>query len=211
MKKYTGVAMVAVLLTATSANAQNDNDYRSRNSGYIGISGDLTTLQDTSVSGSSSGQAKFDWGGGGNIALGYEYDRSMRLELEGGYHDLPIKTVTNGSGSFDSSQDLRIVTIMANAYYDFNKYIGFTPYIGAGLGDAQVNFPRATGFGSTKSTDNVFAYQGMAGISYVPASMPQTDWSLGYRYLGTLETRYSGAKLDNINTHSAEIGLRYHF
>lgn len=158
---------------------------------YAGISGDATWLRHS------------DMGWGGNVAVGYRFWPSnagdWRLEGEVGYH------AADGS---DGYSDTHYITYMGNIYYDFNfgMPVGgwtFKPYLGAGVGDAAVHFGNSSLAGTFHHNKDYFAYQGMAGLNFVAASMPNTDWSLGYRYLGT----------DNHNVHAnnVELGVRFHF
>ena len=67
----------------------------------------------------------------------------------------------------------------------------------------------------TKSSDNRLGYQFMTGVSYTPTSMPKTDWTLGYRYLGTTSPQFTTAtgnvKLDALHASNLELGFKYHF
>jgi len=167
---------------AASANTTPQSNW------YFGASGDLTWLRNSNT------------GGGGNVDIGYQFT-DFRLEGEVGYH---------GAGGDNGFGNTHYFTYMGNAYYDFNTVFSpsssgwhVVPYIGAGLGDAEVHF----GSGNLATTyhhhDNDFAYQGMAGLSFISASMPNTDWWLGYRYLGT--------DSDNIHANNLELGVRFHF
>ena len=150
------------------------------------------------------------------MAFGFA-DGGARVELEGGgYHALGIKKVVVGAvPNTNPKGDMKIATLMANAYYDFHNSTRFTPYIGGGVGAARIGFPENNGFANTHSTDNRFAYQGMMGVSYTPESLPSTDWSVGYRYLGTTAPTFKSAtgsiSADALKTSSLELDLKYHF
>jgi hypothetical protein len=177
--------LAAMLLAGTAHAATGD--------WYAGISGDLTWLRHS------------DLGGGGNIQLGYRLRPgsfgAFRIEAEAGYHS------ASGSGSYSSTH---YFSYMGNVYYDFDKLLPnsasgwrITPYVGAGLGDAAIHYGHSSFSGTFHNHDNKFAWQGMAGIKLTSASMPNSDWSLGYRYLGT-----SG---DNIRSNNLELGYTLHF
>jgi opacity protein-like surface antigen len=201
MKYLTAVSLVALLASA-SANAQMENPL------YMSISGDLTWINDTSVKSGAGGSVNYDMGGGGMVAIGldnlnrYSPFSGLRGEIEAGYHSADVEDV-NGS--------LRIGTLMANVYYDMRNYSQFTPYVGLGLGDAEIYLSRSAGFGNSDNKDNEFAYQAMVGISYIPKAMPMTDWSVGYHYLGIYKPEFGDLELESLNTHSLELGMRYHF
>ena len=155
---------------------------------YGDLSGDLTWLRHS------------DTGGGGNVALGYRFS-DFRLEGEAGYH---------GAGGDGGHSGTHYFTYMGNLYYDFNRAFPSSnsgwqvvPYIGGGLGDAQVHLGNSSFSNTFRHHDNDFAYQGMAGLTFVSDSMPHTDWSLGYRYLGTDQ--------DNLHANNLELAIRYHF
>lgn len=152
---------------------------------YGGLSGDLTWLRHS------------DTGGGGNVDLGYRFD-DFRVEAEAGYH---------GAGGQSGFGSTHYFTYMGNAYYDFNHAFSsdsrIVPYIGAGLGDAAVHFGNSSFTTTFHHHENIFAYQGMAGLEYSAANAPNTTWSLGYRYLGT--------DSHNLHANNLELGVRLHF
>lgn len=211
MKRQLALVGAFAILTATiPAHADDHSD-----SWYVSGSGDITKPQNSTISGTSTGKVDYGFSSGGDMALGYQAG-PVRGELELGYHALGIKNTTVGAGPETSaSGDMKIPTLMANGYYDFHNSSRFTPYVGGGLGVAHLEFPTNLGFGNTSSTDNRFAYQGMVGVSYTPESLPATNWSLGYRYLGTSAPQFKTAtgsiSAESLKTNSVELGLRYHF
>lgn len=220
MKSYLPtIGLLAVSLAASGAYAGNHRQGEL----YTSLSGDISYPHgNTNVTGSTSGTIKHSFSSGGNIALGYEplemrsADGDVRFEVEGGYHALGLKDITiGGTTNSNPKGDLSVTTLMGNVYYDIRTNSNYTPYIGAGIGGARIGFDKSNGFSTTKSSDNQFAYQFMTGVSYTPDSMPNTDWSLGYRYLGTsgpsYKTTTGKVSFDNINESNIELGLRYHF
>ncbi|MCB1539177.1 MAG: porin family protein [Rhodospirillales bacterium] len=208
---FTAAALLAVLPYASIAHAAD--------SFYVGAKGDIANPSNSSVSGSSTGKVKYGFSSGAGIVGGWQPEAlssdtgDVRFEGEASYHAMKLKNVlanTNPSG------DLKAIALMGNAYYDFNTGTGFKPYVGAGVGQGFVKFPKGQGLGNSDSTQNVFAYQAMAGVSYTPESMPQTDWSLGYKYMGFEKPSFSdGAgghvKLGSLHENAIEAGMRYHF
>jgi len=124
-------------------------------------------------------------------------------------------------GSFQAS------TLMVNGYLDFRPVMGFTPYIGAGIGMAHnvlsdhtlATYDTATGIGTVERLaggDSFnFAWALMAGVGYRLSSSFILD--LGYRYvsLGDVKTRShgssAGVEVDSIGAHEVRVGLRYSF
>jgi len=217
MKFLIPVTLLASSILATSAFAAGQDS-----PWYAGVSGDMSFPRSTTVTGTTSGNIKYKFSSGGNIEFGYEPQMlgnatgDVRLEAEGGYHAFGLKDVTHGGVTNSSpTGDLKVMTLMGNAYYDLHTGTSFTPYVGAGVGDAHVTFGRNNGFGATSSSDNRLGYQFMTGVSYTPASMPHTDWSLGYRYLGTTSPQFTTAtgtdKFSAIHASNIELGFKYHF
>ena len=217
MKYLAALSFIASSCIATAAFAGGqDSEW------YTGLSGDISFPRDTSVTGTTSGDIKYKFSSGGNISLGYRPNAlnnstgDARFELEGGYHAFGLKSITaNGVTNANPSGDLKAFTLMGNAYYDLHTGTPFTPYIGAGIGDADINFDKSNGFGMTKSNSNQLGYQFMTGVSYTPESLPQTEWSLGYRYLGTTSPQFAtttgDVKFDPIRASNVELGFKYHF
>ncbi len=220
MKHITGLVVLLALFAANSASAKDTSNRKvtykpvnTENTLYVGLSGNLTWPRNSSARGGNTGDVQYELSGGGNVALGYRANENIRVELEGGYHWLNIDKITLNNTIIDTSESMKIATIMANVYYDFpvaNNY-NLKPYVGVGLGDAFLNFPKTAGLGNVDNTDNEFAYQAMAGVSYTPASTPMMDWSIGYRYLGVYKPQFENVKFESLNTNNFEIGIRQHF
>ena len=79
---------------------------------------------------------------------------------------------------------------------------------------ADIELSRGSGAGNTTDSDTVFAYQFLAGIGYAPSNLPSTQWTLGYRYLGTDDPEFAAgaAKISTeYNSHNVEAGLKLRF
>ena len=136
------------------------------------------------VSGDLTWMGDSDTGGGANVDIGYRFN-NVRVEGEVGYHD--------ASGGGDAAH---YWSYMGNAYYDFSNSWSasswkISPYVGAGIGVADIN------------SDSEFAYQGMAGLHFVSASMPNTTYRLGYRYFGASD--------NDPNASNLELGANFGF
>lgn len=127
---------------------------------------------------------------------GYRLDNGFRLEAEVAYSENKVEnhrnlavggTVIDGldsavltRGAASASNPLvgavignggggRITNwaVMGNAYYDFNSGGSLQPYIGGGLGIQKVDVRYSpSGVGVSQGDKSVFAYQGMAGLTY---------------------------------------------
>jgi opacity protein-like surface antigen len=128
-----------------------------------------------------------------NGAIGYNFG-STRLEGAVGYqkHDFN-----------EGDNDLSLLTVMANVYYDFGKESNIRPYIMGGAGMAHVNMSW------TDETEDVFAWQVGAGVGVKVAK--NTTLDLGYRYLkpGNFDSHSLGD--GKLECHNIMLGLRYQF
>jgi OmpA-OmpF porin, OOP family len=215
--------------TATDTrDTRADNRTRWGNGNMYGsLSGSANWLNDIDSNNTATGETgdiDADLGWGANAALGYMLPAwgDFRFELEGGYKQYGLDDVASSiGGTVNPDGDFRIYSYMANLYYDlrnmhswFNASSHWVPFIGAGLGGAYLRMPRNIGLGATDDNDNVFAYQAMAGIGYVPENS-RTEWYVGYRYFGTQEPEFDTAggsiDLDHLRSNNVELGMRYHF
>lgn len=217
MKKIFTAGIVATMISLFASNAMA----QSRDLFYIGASGNVAFKKNSKlkVGDSSSGKIDYGFNSGATLALGINATEDLRLELEGGYHAFGMKKVTSGSSVNNNPRaDLKMMTVMGNAFYDFHNYTSFTPYIGVGAGEAFVKLPSEF-FNTKKSSDNKAAYQLMAGVSYAAASMPSVNWLLGYRYINVAAPQFaidqsatnSNVKFGRIGFSNVELGMRYNF
>lgn len=142
-----------------------------------------------------------------------------------------------GCRSTDSSKGVAL-SMLLNGYVDLGTYVGFTPYVGGGVGYTYVNWDNldsnvyCTGpcpnpnalVASTESEGEHswrFTYALMAGLAYDISKSMKVD--LGYRYRhidggpmfqfdpATAATGASGTQGDDpgFTTHEVRLGLRY--
>jgi len=103
---------------------------------------------------------------------------------------------------------------MGNALYDFMPYSRWTPYIGGGVGAADLNVHNLTAIGlfGGSSNDWEFAYQGIAGVKF--AATPQVSISVDYRYFATTNPTFAiagGTATGQYATHNVMASIAYHF
>lgn len=214
LKKFV-IAVTALLVTAGAAEAQQRWP-----KWYVGVNGSLPWVSDSDVSGpllAGTGDIEFDnpgWGAGASLGYkpgggGNSFLDMMRFDIEYAYSANDIDSIGGGT----AADDVTVDAYMLNAFVDFATDTQFTPYIGAGIGWANVetNIPAA----GLSDSDDVFAYQGRLGVAYEPATIPNVAFSLGYRYFGTADPEYNTTLLGPIeteyNSHSAEVGARFAF
>lgn len=165
---------------------------------YASIIGGVAFTQDVTVKTVPTAKLKYDSAGfdvGG--ALGY---RSGPFRYEGEYTFM--RTGHSKLGGVSNSGRTVVHAGMANVFYSFqNVNDQFTPYIGGGVGYASIR-PNGVGLG----TENEFAYQGMAGLTFNVDN--EFDVGVGYRFFGTSEPK----KLftDRFQNHMINLAVIYH-
>lgn len=160
----------------------------------------------------------------------------LRGEIEYGYNGEAKESGVSSINAWGQNVNLnwrektRSMSIMANAYYEFDTKTKISPYIGGGLGWSRLR-TAANGeivdimlpggsMGSIPFTGsehrNNFAWNIQAGISYTITQNWVMD--LGYRYTdlgytksaGVTDSGTSAAKY-KIKTQEVSLGIRYHF
>lgn len=169
----------------------------------------------------------FDLGFGADGALGYDFG-SFRADAEFTY--LTAKSVFDVHKTDRRKEDvtaddtLTVLAATANAWYDLDTGTAWSPYIGIGVGAANVQVKLATG---DKTKDEYFngngwgfAYQAGVGV----ALEVLTGFSLvgGYQFFGTLETKVTDPRDDTgteddhtvsptLMAHGVHLGMRFLF
>jgi opacity protein-like surface antigen len=153
-----------------------------------------------------SGEFTFDTGFGFVAAVGSSMQNGGRIEAELGYRKNDFDEVkVDGLGKADIDGDISSLSGMGNAYYDFSTEGSFSPYIGAGLGFANIE---ADLDGIDSEDDTVFAYQFILGGSFASSETLSVD--LQYRYFATDDPDFDGLDAE-YSTHNLMIGLRQSF
>lgn len=173
----------------------------------------------------------YDSGIGVYAALGYDYAGPLRGELEFSYRSNDIKDLNMDGGGFSGipegaiTGDTSSKAILLNLLYDFGNG-GVTPYIGAGVGMANIDHsiigsvspaaptsPLSIAYGPSEWE---LAYQGIAGVAIDLAEGLALD--ISYRYFATKKDAFNGtlngaaaAFETAYNTHTLFAGLRWNF
>lgn len=111
-------------------------------------------------------------------------------------------------------------TLLLNGYLDLGSWYRMTPYVGAGVGMANMNISDYQStvlppFGTVKSHGQTnFAWAGMAGVSYALSQNVLVD--VGYRYLSlgdatTSNDVFGNMRLRKITAQEVRVGLRWNF
>ncbi len=182
-------------------NIQNKDDAKAYiGSSSSGLSGDTTT----------------SFSGGIALGLDLQYLTMLPMRVE---FEAMTRTDTKaenswslGGSSFDASQEIGMTTYFVNAYYDFYTQTPFTPYIGAGVGYADIESVLEAGAFKESEESAVTAFNIGFGVSWLLVG----DFTLdaGYRYIYPEEIKSSfGANSSKIRptAHELNMGLRYTF
>ena len=133
--------------------------------------------------------------GGG---FGYQMNNWFRGDMTAEYRTpsnfSAFETYNNsyGMGGDAYTAQIRSTVVLANGYIDLGTWYGITPFVGAGVGAAFVQFhglqdvgtgpDNFGGFGTAADANLTnFAWAAMAGIDY--AISPNWKFEVGYRYL----------------------------
>jgi opacity protein-like surface antigen len=215
-KLLAAAAATAALLAAAPAQADGL---------YIGAFGGVNFLDEADGSADLGGGYNFtvevenDLGWGAGAAVGYAFDFGLRAEAEVAYRMNDLDQASLGPVALDLEGDTTALSIMGNLWFDIPLGGPVRPFVGGGLGMAQVSLNDvevpALGSGTfVDDSDWVFAYQLGGGIAFRVA--PAVDITAEYRYFGTDNPEYSldAAAVDaeyEYSSHSVLFGLRYHF
>jgi opacity protein-like surface antigen len=205
MKRILFVSVLGALLAFAFSTAQAAEGM------YVGAKVGLSILSDSNINGNDgySSEYSYDNGFGLDVALGYKFPM-FRLEGEAAYYANDLNGYSDRDGSGEADGDVKHLSGMINAYFDFDNASVITPYVGAGLGVAKVDLSDTTF--TWDDSDTVYAYQFMGGASF--ALTPQLGIVAEYRYFGTQDPEFDhddGSIKAEIESHNLMVGLRMQF
>ncbi len=207
MKRF--IALITLFITSMpQAATPIDGWYTSISGGYLYIPGNIDKTINQITYNNANYQPGFDVGG----TFGYQ-NTPMRYELEVTYLDANINSFTiNRLRATEPSGYNNGIMAMANVFYDFPAFIEpIKPFLGVGIGYDWVhmningNIPGT--LGNFSSSNNLFAYQAMAGLTFNFAE--NYALTIGYRYNGTATNVYSIG--DAFQAQTANVGALYRF
>jgi opacity protein-like surface antigen len=177
---------------------------------------------------------EFETAGIFGLGIGYQFNDWLRVDVTGEYRSASTFhafEINNFGGTLVPEHVTLIKSewvVLANIYADLGTWWYVTPFIGAGIGVANV---RLSGFTDTVNTVNAnnfaadgsqwnFAWALHAGLAYKVT--PNFTVELAYRYLnmgdgktGSPITGYDGSyqgadyELKNIDSHDLKAGVRW--
>lgn len=158
--------------------------------------------------------------------VGYQVNKYFRADFTGDYFFRSTFTGTTGDACGNvctESGSMSAILLMANAYAHLGKWGRFSPYVGAGIGGARVQWGALR---NTEPNGNVTEHAGATNWRFAWAAMVGTtvcltdrlDLDVGYRYASVSGGRMfeyapqAGPGFDRgFNIHQARAGLRYKF
>jgi opacity protein-like surface antigen len=193
-------AAVTALCLSASAQAQVSGPPNAGAGWYLGGEGGWTQLgsEEAHIPGNKDGE---DWSNGFAVGarVGYRFS-ALRLEEEFRYGSNNLDHI--GLHPAQGSRDA--YAFMTNALYDFDMGWPVIPHVGAGIGAVELHDgAHVAGLGIPSfdnSSDWVFGYQAIAGLSYPIA--PRVSAELDYRYLATTRPHFTtspGLVIDGVS------------
>lgn len=228
----------ALLAFSTAAHAQ-------RGSGlYLAADLGMALSSTSDLSGATKGKVDYDSALGYSAALGFGWG-PLRMEGEASWRKtdvdsieyarfsvngvpLSAETVADINDQVNPKGSRATLSLMANAWYDLDVGIGFTPYFGGGLGVQYVRYDidkpgvpssampdvlRAANAIGGDDGDWVLAYQFGGGVAY--RLMESLVVQVGYRYMGAgdpkLTTLSDSSAKSEAGNHVFRAGIRIGF
>lgn len=182
---------------------------------YLALDGGFAHLEDAPIDyahGALPGRSigfEPGWGLSGAIGWRTRLMSRVRAELEIGHRENGVKIVTPGNAPGGSTQ---ATSYLVNGYFDIPICSRLRPYVGAGLGFAEIHQTlEADGGTLSDSNSHGFAYQFIGGLEVLLAQR----WSatVDYRYLATTSPLFvdrNGLFYNSeYQSHAAFVGLRW--
>jgi opacity protein-like surface antigen len=186
---------------------------------YLGFQVSSVFLDDVSLPPAIiPGEMRFDTGMGLGATLGYDFGM-FRLEGEFGYRRNDVDgTFIAGVASLGEIGKVNAWSFMLNGFLDIETGTILTPYLGGGIGLANIDWDKVS-IGFTPDIDDddtVFAYQFGAGVGIAINESVNVD--IGYRYFATADPSLvssfvaPGQEFDfEYASHNISLGIRVTF
>ncbi|PKN11723.1 MAG: hypothetical protein CVU69_11260 [Deltaproteobacteria bacterium HGW-Deltaproteobacteria-4] len=172
---------------------------------YVSGAFGLVSASDSDVSEPGfSAELSFDPGFGFIAAIGNGFD-GLRGEIEMAYRTNDIDEVSFQGLNASVNGDITSLAVMGNLLVDLAVSETVRPFLGAGIGLANVEV-NSNDLGD--EDDTVFAYQAIAGLGFPLTHVTTLD--LQYRYFATADADFDGTDVE-YQTHNFFAGLRFDF
>mgnify|MGYP001816000062 FL=1 len=202
-------AFIVALSLISGAPALAEDEEEEEPLWYVEYQAGLSFLEDIDLD--VPGKTEFDPGYSAAGAFGRRVLDRFRVEFELVYNDAAVDHMRLEGGTGGGRGGVSLFAAMTNAYYDFGRDIpiklGFTPWIGAGIGWGMVDMSARSAPGTNQievsDTDSVFVYNVMVG-----GTVPVTDvvqLTLRYRFISTSDIDVKG----RIDTRGTRFDAEY--
>lgn len=213
---------IATTLTLAAAMSTAIGTPEAQAENYVSVLGGYSDVEDIDFeNGGQKIDSDFDDGFVAGAAFGHYFGNGAngyrwRIEGELSYREADIENQRlNGSRAPASDGETNATAAMANGYIDFRPDAKFVPYLGVGIGVADVEFDGLAANGSRllDDDDTVFAYQLIAGASI--NVYQNIDIFVEYRYFATDDPEVSptgGRETETeFETNNVLLGVRFTF
>lgn len=152
-------------------------------------------------------------------AVGYEVSPTVRLELEGAHRSNGLRSLATTPAAGASGR-IRATSLVVNALYDFDTGSPVTPYIGPGIGLANVRTSFTSGGARYEDGGWGLALQAIVGVSWAVTSNAEVFGQYQAFMVPHTQIRASAPVAGGTTTfdledtyisHSLFFGLRYAF
>lgn len=185
---------------------------------------DIDTVQSPTL----SGEASWDPGIVGGGAIGYQFNKFLRTEInvQAGYNN--VDSIDLGGDKFKGAGDVVNASAMGNVLVDLplSVWIDYpslatavTPYVGVGVGYLYTDIDSdSDALLIVDDSNSSLAWNALAGVAIKVA--PGIEATFNYRYLRSTERNKFGVRLadgsnDKIKvraeSHAFTVGIRYYF
>jgi opacity protein-like surface antigen len=214
MKRLIITALILLVIVPTSAFARGGRGYIGA---FLGANfGEDTTISDYSYTWTTyHDNIEFDPGVYVGGIAGVDFGM-LRLEGELSYRNSDVDRIDlEGIGSVHGGDgNVGALAMMFNAFIDLDMGGPVTPYLGGGIGFANLSVDDIPYYDAYDyydyyddgDDDTVFAYQLGAGLAFNINRNMVID--VGYRYFGTEEADFEYASMD-YQSHAVMLGFRY--
>lgn len=168
------------------------------------------------ATGAALGEVDYNVGLGFFGAAGLMINETFLLEIEGGYTDLSISSLSVNTGAQSTESDsLTLINAMVNAYYRSpgraheTGLFTYHYYVGGGAGQAQQELFLEN---LTQGNDRSFAWQAVVGLELAPTHRREfMNGSLlfQYKYL-SIDEGNLGAVSAAHDAHYLSLGIRFY-
>lgn len=212
--KRSFVVILMVLLLANSVQARESGPYFS---GFGGVT--KPNQMDLEDNFGTTLELDLNTGFNAGAAIGYQFDK-FRVALEYAHRKNNLDEISDFSGTFGVDGNVRSNSYMGAAYFDFVNKSPFTPYVGTGIGIANVSMNDLRAEGTSvvviDDSDTALAYKVEGGVLFDITK--NVALLAAYEYFATRDldmttkASFGGDDFEtNYKNHNFKVGLKYRF